>query len=74
LRCIRVQWDDGLSIKVERIWQANMQIDGAGKAWRQRRREGINAARCTVRTAACSTMRFHDFKKTAPAHSAEASV
>ena len=33
---------------MERIWQANMQVYGADKVWRQLAREGTPAARCTV--------------------------
>jgi putative transposase len=48
LRCARVQRDDVLSIDIERGWQANMQVYGADKVWRQLRREGTGVARCTV--------------------------
>ena len=48
LRCTRVQRDDVLSVDIERVWQANMQVYGADKVWRQLRREGIDVARCTV--------------------------
>jgi putative transposase len=48
LRCARVQRDDVLSIDIERVWQANMQVYGADKVWRQLRREGTDVARCTV--------------------------
>ncbi|GJI86846.1 transposase [Rugamonas sp. R1(2021)] len=48
LRCARAKSDDVLAPQIERIWQANMQVYGADKVWRQLRREGIEAARCTV--------------------------
>lgn len=48
LRCARVQRDDELSVDIERVWQANMQVYGAEKVWRQLRREGTDVARCTV--------------------------
>ncbi|MFC0253868.1 MULTISPECIES: IS3 family transposase [Massilia] len=48
LRCARVQRDDVLSVDIERVWQANMQVYGADKVWRQLRREGTDVARCTV--------------------------
>ncbi|WP_305825843.1 IS3 family transposase [Massilia brevitalea] len=48
LRCARVQRDDVLSVDIERIWQANLQVYGADKVWRQLRREGSDVARCTV--------------------------
>ena len=34
--------------KIKRVWQANMQVYGADKVWRQLRREGTSVARCTV--------------------------
>ena len=40
LRCARVQRDDVLSVDIERVWQANLQVYGADKVWRQLRREG----------------------------------
>ena len=33
---------------IERIWQANFQVYGADKVWKQMNREGIPVARCTV--------------------------
>jgi putative transposase len=37
-----------LKPEIERIWQANMQVYGADKVWRQLAREGTATARCTV--------------------------
>ena len=34
--------------QIERVWQANMQVYGADKVWRQLGREGTEVARCTV--------------------------
>ena len=34
--------------EIQRVWQANMQVYGADKVWRQLNREGIRVARCTV--------------------------
>ena len=48
LRCARVQRDDVLRVEIERVWQANLQVYGADKVWRQLRREGTDVARCTV--------------------------
>ena len=48
LRCARVQRDDVLSVNIERVWRANLQVYGADKVWRQMRREGTDIARCTV--------------------------
>jgi putative transposase len=47
-RCLRAQRDDVLVPQIERVWQANMQVYGADKVWRQLRREGTAVARCTV--------------------------
>lgn len=48
LRCARVQRDNVLSIDIERVSQANLQVYGADTVWRQLRREGTDVARCTV--------------------------
>jgi hypothetical protein len=48
LNCARVQRDAALAPQVERVWQANLQVYGADKVWRQLHREGIAVARCTV--------------------------
>ncbi len=37
-----------LAPEIERVWQANMQVYGADKVWRQLAREGTATARCTV--------------------------
>ena len=34
--------------QIQRVWQANMQVYGADKVWRQMNREGLEIARCTV--------------------------
>ena len=34
--------------EIQRVWQANMQVYGADKVWRQLAREGTVVARCTV--------------------------
>jgi len=34
--------------RIERVWNANMQVYGADKVWRQLAREGTSVARCTV--------------------------
>jgi putative transposase len=34
--------------EIERVWNANMQVYGADKVWRQLGREGCSVARCTV--------------------------
>jgi transposase InsO family protein len=48
LRCARDQRDDVLIPHIQRVWQANLQVYGADKVWRQLNREGIAVARCTV--------------------------
>ena len=48
LRSARARRDDVLIAHVERVWQANMQVYGADKVWKQLNREGIPVARCTV--------------------------
>ena len=44
----QVQRDEVLVPQIERVWQANLQVYGADKVWRQLEREGIAVARCTV--------------------------
>ena len=44
----RIQRDDMLSVDIERVWKANLQVYGADKVLRQLRREGTDVARCTV--------------------------
>jgi putative transposase len=48
LRPARAQRDAALLPHIERVWQANMQVYGADKVWRQLHREGVAVARCTV--------------------------
>jgi len=48
LRPARAKRDDELVPQIERVWQANMQVYGAEKVWRQLAREGMPVARCTV--------------------------
>ncbi len=48
LRCARAQRDEALIPQIQRVWQANMQVYGADKVWRQMNREGMQVARCTV--------------------------
>ncbi len=47
-RCARAQRDDVLMPEIERVWQANLEVYGADKVWRQLNRERIEVARCTV--------------------------
>ena len=48
LRCARSKRDDALIPHIERVWQANLQVYGADKVWKQMNREGVEVARCTV--------------------------
>jgi transposase InsO family protein len=43
-----MQRDAVLMPQIQRVWEANMQVYGADKVWRQMNREGIVVARCTV--------------------------
>ena len=47
-RCARAQRDDALVAQIERVWQANLQVYGADKVWKQMNRENVAVARCTV--------------------------
>ena len=47
-RCARAKRDEMLKPQIQRVWQANMQVYGADKVWRQLAREGVVVARCTV--------------------------
>ena len=50
---------------VERVWQANLQVYGADKVWKQLEREGMTVARCTVeRLTRQPTMRRANTSKT----------
>jgi putative transposase len=44
----RARRDLGLCEEVRRVWQANFEVYGARKVWRQLHREAIPVARCTV--------------------------
>ena len=44
----RARRDAFLIPHIQRVWQANFQVYGADKVWRQLQREGIRVARCTV--------------------------
>ena len=48
LRSQRVRTDETLRVDIQWIWEDNYQTYGARKVWRQLKREGIAAARCTV--------------------------
>jgi putative transposase len=48
LRCARAQRDDALAPQMARVWQADLEVYGAKKVWRQLHREGLAVARCTV--------------------------
>jgi putative transposase len=44
----RTKRDAVLREEIRRVWEANFQVYGARKVWRQLNREGIRVARCTV--------------------------
>jgi transposase InsO family protein len=44
----RARRDAFLMPHIQRVWQANFQVYGADKVWRQLQREGVQVARCTV--------------------------
>jgi len=48
LRSTRHVRDELLKPEIKRVWQANMQVHGVAKVWKQISREGIAVARCTV--------------------------
>ena len=48
LRPARTQRDEQLVGRIEQVWQANLQVYGARKVWRQLHREGVPVAHCTV--------------------------
>jgi len=47
-RSARAQRDDVLRVEIQRVWDEHHQVYGPRKVWKQLRREGIRAARCTV--------------------------
>ncbi|WP_371412925.1 IS3 family transposase [Thiomonas sp. X19] len=44
----RTQRDQRLIPHIQQVWQANMQVYGVDKVWKQMHREGVVVARCTV--------------------------
>jgi hypothetical protein len=44
----RIRRDAMLKAHIRRVWDANFQVYGVRKVWRQLGREGIAVARCTV--------------------------
>jgi transposase InsO family protein len=44
----RARRDDALRAAIQRVWDANDQVYGPRKVWKQLRREGHQVARCTV--------------------------
>ena len=44
----REQRDAALMPVVEQVWNANLQVYGADKVWKQMNRQGVKVARCTV--------------------------
>jgi putative transposase len=48
-RSARAQQDEVWRIEIQRVWDANHQVYGPRKVWKQLQREGHRVARCTVR-------------------------
>lgn len=48
LKSARDKRDDALTPHIQRVWEANLEVYGADKVWRQMNREDIPVARCTV--------------------------
>jgi len=47
-RCARARRDDELQVEIQRVYDANFQVYGPRKVWRELRRAGVQVARCTV--------------------------
>lgn len=47
-RSARAKRDDVLKLEIQRVWEENFRVYGVRKVWRQLKREGIVAARCTI--------------------------
>jgi len=47
-RPARARRDERLRPEIQRVWDANLQVYGAKKVWKQLNREAIRVARCTV--------------------------
>jgi putative transposase len=47
-RSARARQDAALKIEVRRVFDQNFSVYGVRKVWRQLKREGLDAARCTV--------------------------
>jgi len=45
---VRARRDVALMPVIEQVWNANLQVYGADKVWKQMNREGVAVARCTV--------------------------
>jgi len=76
LRPARARRDEELRVEIQRVWEANFQVYGVRKVWRQLRREGLAVARCTVarlmrEMGLRGAVRGRRFKTTLPADVAE---
>lgn len=47
-RSARAHRDDELRAAIQHVWDANEQVYGPRKVWKQLRRDGVRVARCTV--------------------------
>ena len=76
LRSARAKRDEQLRSEIRRVWEANFQVYGVRKLWRQLGREGITVARCTVarlirQMGLSGAVRGRRFKTTVPAEVAD---
>ncbi len=72
----RAKRDSTLCREIRRVWEENFRVYGVRKVWRQLKREGIEAARCTVERlmrdmGLCGTVRGRKFKTTIPDENAD---
>jgi transposase InsO family protein len=74
-RSARAKRDECLRGEIRRVWEANFQVYGVRKVWRQLKREGVPVARCTVARLMAEmglegTVRGRRCKTTMPAEAA----
>ena len=76
-RSARAQRDDEWRAAIQRVWDANEQVYGPRKVWKQLRRDGRRVARCTVERlmramGLCGAVRGRAWKVTTQSDSAAA--
>jgi transposase InsO family protein len=70
-RPARARRDESLRGEIRRVWQENFAVYGVRKVWKQLRREGYTAARCTImrlmrQMGLAGAVRGRKFKTTIP--------